>query len=70
MRGVANDVQVRSASTRTDPEIIREVLEHLGKHVFLPADKISATVRDGWVSLGGTVDWQYQRRLRNPESAR
>lgn len=63
VRGVANDLKVMPPSTRTDPEIVREVLEHLGKHVFLPVEKITATVRDGWVTLEGTVDWQYQRNL-------
>lgn len=63
VRGVANDLQVTSAWSRTDPEILRDVLEHLGKHVFLPVEKISAIVREGWVTLEGTVDWQYQRNL-------
>ncbi len=32
-------------------------------HIFLPADKVTVTVRNGWVTLEGTVDWQYQRKL-------
>lgn len=63
VRGVANDLRVAPASTHTDPEIIRDVLEHLGNHVFLPVEEITATVRDGWVTLEGIVDWQYQRKL-------
>lgn len=63
VRGVANDLQVTPHSMRNDPEILREVLEHLGSHVFVSPEKITATVRDAWVTLEGTVDWQYQRRL-------
>lgn len=63
VRGVANDLQVTPASMRNDPEILREVLEHIGTHVFVSPQQITATVRDGWVALEGTVDWQYQRRL-------
>jgi osmotically-inducible protein OsmY len=31
--------------------------------VSIPADKIKATVKNGWVTLEGTVDWQYQKNL-------
>jgi osmotically-inducible protein OsmY len=63
VRAVANDLQVKLASTRTDPEIARDVVEELENHILIPADKIKATVRNGWVTLEGTVDWQYQKNL-------
>jgi BON domain len=31
--------------------------------VSLPSDKIKAIVKNGWVTLEGTVDWQYQKTL-------
>ena len=31
--------------------------------MLIPADKIKVTVRNGWVTLDGEVDWQYQRNL-------
>ena len=57
---IANDIEVRP-STRTDPEIARD-LEHLLKsHVMVPETKITATVHDGFVSVEGTVEWNYQK---------
>jgi len=63
VRAVANDIQVKLASTRTDPEIARDAVEELENHVLIPADKIKVTVRNGWVTLEGQVEWQYQKNL-------
>ena len=63
VRAVANDLQVKLTSTRTDPEIARDAVQALEDRIFVPADKIKVTVRNGWVMLEGNVDWQYQKRL-------
>src|SRR6202161_2253285 len=63
VKAVANDIEVRTLGTRTDPEIAREVVQEIQSHVSLPAEKIKATVEQGWVKLEGTVDWQYQKTL-------
>jgi osmotically-inducible protein OsmY len=63
VRGVANDLQIKLTFSRTDPEIARDAVHELESHVSIPADKIKATVKDGWVTLEGTVDWQYQKSL-------
>ena len=63
VRGVANDIQVKLTTMRTDPEIARDAVHELESHVFIPADKVKVTVRSGWVTLEGTIDWQYQKRL-------
>lgn len=63
VKAVANDIEVRTIGTRTDPEIAREVVQEIQSHVSLPAEKIKATVEHGWVKLEGTVDWQYQKTL-------
>ncbi len=63
VKAVANDIEVKPAWTRTDPEIAREAVQELQSHVSLPADRIKVTVRNGWVTLEGTVDWQYQKML-------
>jgi osmotically-inducible protein OsmY len=63
VRAVANDIQVKLSSTRTDPDIAREAVEELEHHILIPADKIKVTVRNGWVTLEGTADWQYQKHL-------
>jgi osmotically-inducible protein OsmY len=63
VRGLANDLEVNLAATRTDPEIAREAVHELESHSNIPADQIKVTVKHGWVTLEGTVEWQYQKEL-------
>jgi len=63
VRGVANDIEVKLTSTRTDPEIARDAVHQLESHVSIPSDRVKVTVRSGWVTLEGSVDWQYQKTL-------
>lgn len=63
VRGVANDIEVKLGIARTDPEIARDAVHELDSHVSIPSDKIKITVKNGWVTLEGTVDWQYQKSL-------
>jgi osmotically-inducible protein OsmY len=48
---------------RTDPEVARDVVHELESHVSIPSDQIKVTVKNGWVTLEGTVDWEYQKNL-------
>jgi osmotically-inducible protein OsmY len=63
VRAVANDLQVKFALSRTDPEIAHDALHELESHVSIPSEDIKVTVQNGWVTLEGTVDGQYQREL-------
>jgi osmotically-inducible protein OsmY len=63
VKGVANDIEVKLTGTRTDPEIAREAVQEIQNHISLPADKIKVTVKNGWVTLEGNADWQYQKTL-------
>jgi osmotically-inducible protein OsmY len=63
VRAVANDLEVKLGTTRTDPEIARDAVHELESHVSIPAQNIKVTVRNGWVTLEGRVDWQYQKEL-------
>jgi osmotically-inducible protein OsmY len=54
---------VKLLTTRTDPEIARDIVHELESHISIPAENIKATVRSGWVTLEGRVDWQYQKVL-------
>jgi CheY-like chemotaxis protein len=65
VRGIANDIEVKLFWQRTDPEIARDAVRELESHVSIPVDKIRVTVKDGWVTLEGTVDWEYQKSLAN-----
>src|SRR6202045_5288428 len=63
VKGIANDIEVKLMSTRTDPEIARDAVHELESHISIPADKIKVTVKNGWVTVEGTVDWQFQKTL-------
>jgi osmotically-inducible protein OsmY len=63
VKAVANDLEVKLLTTRTDPEIARDIVHQLESHIGIPAENIKATVRSGWVTIEGRVDWQYQKVL-------
>ncbi len=67
VQSLVNAIQVRPQFARTDPEIARDVVRSLEMHPLVPDDKIIPTVREGYVTLEGTVGWDYQRR--NAETA-
>jgi osmotically-inducible protein OsmY len=63
VKAVANDLEVKLLTTRTDPEIARDIVHELESHIGIPAENIKAIVRSGWVTIEGRVDWQYQKVL-------
>jgi osmotically-inducible protein OsmY len=63
VKGVANDIEVRLTSKRTDPEIARDAVHELESHISIPSDRIKVTVKNGWVTLEGDVDWQFEKSL-------
>ena len=63
VKGVANDIAVKPLWQRIDPEIARDAVHELESHVSIPADRIKVTVKDGWLTLEGTVDWNFRRSL-------
>ena len=63
VRAVANDIEVKLFSKRTDPEIVREAVQELENHVSIPAKEIKVIVKNGWVTLEGSVEWKYQKNL-------
>jgi osmotically-inducible protein OsmY len=63
VRGVANDIQIKLPFERTDPEIARDAIQALESHSGIPAERLKVTVKFGWVTLEGDVDWQYQKTL-------
>ncbi|MEV4483397.1 BON domain-containing protein [Micromonospora coxensis] len=64
VRAVANDLTVRigPSSERTDPEIASAAERALAWDAFVPVENLEVTVAGGWVTLRGTVEWEYQRR--------
>jgi osmotically-inducible protein OsmY len=62
VRAVANDIEVRLLSERTDADIAAAAARALTWNAALPADRIKVTVSKGWITLEGDVDWQYQKQ--------
>ena len=60
VKAIANELDVRLAHDRIDPDIAKDAVEALKSHVEVPQD-LSVTVREGHVTLAGTVEWMFQR---------
>ncbi|HUB43959.1 MAG TPA: BON domain-containing protein [Acetobacteraceae bacterium] len=60
---VANDLEVRLPifNQRPDPEIARDAVAAIQHNLPYSGDHIRVVVRDGWITLEGTVEWNYQR---------
>jgi osmotically-inducible protein OsmY len=63
VKAVANDLKVRlpNGQHRTDTDIAQAVLSALKWNSIVPDEKIAVAVSNGWVTLKGEVDWEYQR---------
>lgn len=61
VRAVANDIEVKLGTARSDPEIARDVAQATKLDVALPENGIKTTVQDGFVTLEGSVEWNFQR---------
>jgi osmotically-inducible protein OsmY len=61
--GVANDLEVRlpSVDQRPDPDIARDAVAALKSQLPISSENIKIVVKDGWVTLEGEAEWQYQR---------
>jgi osmotically-inducible protein OsmY len=64
VKAVANEIEVRLAAggERTDVEIAAAAVRALEWDAVLVPEKIEVTVSKGWVTLKGTVDWEYKKR--------
>lgn len=61
VRAVANDIIVKSPSVRTDTDIAKDVADAFQANLLIPKDRIKVTVKNGWVTLEGDVDWRFER---------
>jgi len=60
IQGVANELQVALAEERIDPDLAHDAVTALKNHVDVPVG-VEVTVRNGIISLGGSVQWMYQK---------
>lgn len=63
VKAVANDIEVRltTAEERTDADIAAAAVRALEWDAFISVDNLDLTVSKGWVTLKGSVEWQYQK---------
>jgi len=61
--GVANDIEVRlpTGSERPDPEIARDAVAALHGEIPYSSQNMKVVVNDGWITLEGSAEWNYQR---------
>ena len=56
------DVKLVPQHKRSDTEIALAAEHALQWNTMVPADKVRATVEQGWIQLNGEVEWDYQRQ--------
>lgn len=63
VRAVADELRVTlpEDSIRTDTDIAHSAVQALRWHVEVPDTRITVRVDRGWITLDGSVDWQFQR---------
>jgi len=57
------EVQFDSMSKKGDNEIANEVLIAFKENLAVPYDKIKVKVENGWVTLEGELQWNYQKEV-------
>jgi osmotically-inducible protein OsmY len=72
IRGVANDLTVTldGFGPRTDSQIVEAVANAIASDSAVPLNAIKVTAADGWVTLHGEVDWQYQKSAAQIDAER
>lgn len=60
---IAEEIKVRfpGLAKTSDAEVASRIVNVFSWNVGIPHDKISVKVEHNWVTLGGTVEWNYQK---------
>jgi osmotically-inducible protein OsmY len=63
VRGVADEIKVRLSdfNERTDADIARSAANALAWTTTVPADCLKVLVENGWLTLEGEVNWQFEK---------
>jgi osmotically-inducible protein OsmY len=63
VEAVVENIEVRLAfdAKRSDTDIAAAVVNRLEWDVCVPRDAVEVKVEDGWITLSGEVDWNFQR---------
>jgi osmotically-inducible protein OsmY len=63
VKAVANDIEVRLSGSdqHTDADMAETIVSALEWDGLTPTDMLDVTVSEGWVTLKGEVEWEYQK---------
>lgn len=63
VRAVAEEIKIRYPNDKktADDQIAKRALDILAWDTSIPQGKIAVKVQDGWVTLSGQVDWNFQK---------
>jgi hypothetical protein len=63
VKAIANELRVQLATEfeRNDTDIAQAAVTALMWNVGVPHNRVTVTVSNGWVTLNGELDWQYQK---------
>lgn len=61
VRAVVDDIEVRSMQDKKDEDIAKAASNAINWSYSVP-DTVKVLVDDGWITLSGEVEWDYQRK--------
>ena len=63
VKAVANElaIELKGSHRRDDTDLARAAVSALEWNTNVPHDRVTVSVSNGWVTLKGEVDWNYQR---------
>lgn len=69
VKAIALEIEVRLPSDKkvNDDEIAKRAVDILGWSALVPRETVRVKVADGWITLTGHVDWNYQRAAAESE---
>jgi osmotically-inducible protein OsmY len=69
VKGIAQKIEVRLPTDKkwNDDEIAQRAVNILAWNTLIPKDCIRVRVSDGWITLSGGVNWNYQRQAAENE---
>ena len=72
VKAIAEEIEVRFPEDKktADDEIASRAVSLLRWSAVVPTDSVMVKVQDGWVSLSGQVNWQFQRFAAEAEIRR
>jgi osmotically-inducible protein OsmY len=64
VKAIAEELQIRylSGVDHGDEDIARRAIDLISWDLSVPKDRVKIKIEKGWVTLGGEVDWRFQKQ--------